>query len=207
MIPMQNNRPPKRGSISSRQKELSAILEARRLLLSGYVTHIVQIETGLTMKRIRAIANDLADDGYQILRKTRTLRTSKTIITSQAGKIHASIIMVLYRNLGGLYETGSSIQIKALTQAYSLYLSLLQELPESDQLRWSQPLSISDAWALARELRAHEAAIYFCKDCDASYYEAINESTRLQCPLCRNLFPSSKNVKFSVIEGNAELTA
>ncbi len=200
-----NNRPPKRARLSCRHKELNAVLEARRLLLLGYVTHIVEIETGLPMKRVRSITLDLREDGYRIERKTRTLRTSKTIITSQASKIHASIVMVLYRNIGGLYETSSSIRVDALTQAYTLYLSILKELPKCDQLRWHDCLSISDAWSLARELREKEAAIQFCDNCQSSYFEAVNESTKLQCPLCRNLFPSTKsNVNFTVFDLNDE---
>ncbi|CAM5558512.1 FlhC family transcriptional regulator [Eoetvoesiella caeni] len=196
-----------RTSISSKD-EIEAVLRTRSMLISGYVTQIIQIETGLTQKRVRSISHDLQREGLFVERRSRTLRSSKTIIQGQASKVHASILMVLYQNLGGS-PTINTINTTALTKSYSLYLAILQELPESDQKSWGEKLSISDAWALAREIRTKDAAVLNCKSCKAEYFEAVHESTNLDCPFCRPLFPSSmlSNQVELPVSNRVELTA
>lgn len=105
--------------------------------------------------------------------------------------------MTIYSNLGHLAENAgapnitSSINIDVLLKAYGLYSVLLQEMPGTDLVSWNNWLSISDAWSLARELRAKEASMFACGTCKTEYFESVNQDTLIDCPYCMGLLPSS----------------
>src|SRR5690606_2793737 len=81
--------------------DLQQQLLARHMLLSGYVTHIVQIETGLPPKKVRHIMKCLLDEGYRDEKRSRAVRTSKTLIYNHITKLHASLLMQIYHRYGG----------------------------------------------------------------------------------------------------------
>lgn len=189
---------------TAKQQNLLQQLTARFLLLAGFITQVVTIESGLSQKQIRSMRQELAQGKYKVRLNRRTCRTSRTIIESQAGKLHASLFMTIYSNLGRLDEIAgapsitTSINIDVLLKAYGLYSVLLQEMPETNLVSWGNWLSISDAWSLARELRATEASIFTCGTCKTGYFESVNQDTLIDCPYCMGLLPSSSRVLESV---------
>lgn len=186
--------------LKKKQQEIREQLTARFLLLAGFTTQIITIQTGLKDKPIRAMRKELSESRYNIRLNRRTFRTSRTIVESQAGKLHASIFMTIYHKIGEVgIEAGepciiSSININLLLKAFSLYTTLLQEMPQTNLISWNNWLSISDAWSLARELRAGEATMFNCSSCKTDYYESANQDTLIDCPYCKKLLPSSNRV-------------
>lgn len=159
-------------------------LLARYMLLAGYITYIVQIETGLTAKKIRSIRRSLIEEGFPEERRSRASRTSRTLLNNRKSKAAASLSMSLYCRFGGekIFET---ISIEALTKAYSMYISILQETPYDPSFCFKEPVfSISDVWMFANELRSGEAVIFNCPSCKCDYYSANEEPTLIDCPFC-----------------------
>lgn len=196
LIPPKQRRENRKSS--SYQRQLEQQLLARFMLLAGFVTQVVSIETGLTQKRVRAIRKDLLDNRYSVAPTRRTLRTSKTIVVGQAGKLHASLFMSLYSNMGAIANRDGatppvqqSINIDSLLRAYGLYTVILQELPPSSLISWKNALEISDAWALAAELRSGIATIWECRTCKNKYFESSTQDTLIDCPYCKELAQSS----------------
>lgn len=201
----QRRRQPQQST--GKQRTLEQTLLARFMLLAGFITQIVSIETGLQPKKVRAIRKDLMDNGYSVAPTRRSLRSSKTIIVGQAGKLHASLFMTIYAKLGGIASNGGktptilqSINIDSLLRAFSLYQIMLHELPPSNLISWQNALSISDSWSLAAELRSEEATIFHCRTCSNHYYEAVIQDTLIDCPYCKELAQSTLRLLDEVSE-------
>lgn len=159
-------------------------LLARHMLLSGYVTHIIQIETGVPPKTIRLICKYLIDEGYRIEKRSRAMRTSKTLIYDQLTKLHASLLMQIYHRFGG-DRIMTSIDIEALTYAFKTYITVFNNAPEGFDLAPRKGLfEISDAWFLANEIRSNEAMLLLCPDCSCTFFTAIDQGTLIDCPFC-----------------------
>lgn len=192
----QRRRQPQQST--GKQRTLEQTLLARFMLLAGFITQIVSIETGLQPKKVRGIRKDLMDNGYTVAPTRRSLRSSKTIVVGQAGKLHASLFMSIYAKLGGIASNEGksptileSINIDSLLRAFSLYHIILHELPSSNLISWQNALTISDAWSLAAELRSEEATIFNCRTCGNDYYEAVIQDTLIDCPYCKELAQST----------------
>lgn len=159
-------------------------LLARYMLLAGYITYIVQIETGLTAKRIRAMRNALIQEGYPEEKRSRAFRSSKTLLSNRKAKIAASLSMSLYYRFGqdDIFKT---INIEALTEAYSMYVSILYDAPPDKHMCFKEPIfGISDLWAFANELRSGESLIFVCSECKCDYFSSAEEPTLIDCPFC-----------------------
>lgn len=194
----QGQRRRKSHQSTGKQRTLEQTLLARFMLLSGFITQIVSIETGIQPKKVRAIRNDLMSNGYSVAPTRRSLRSSKTIIVGQAGKLHASLFINIYAKLGSIASNAGmtptivqSINIDSLLRAYSLYQIILHELPPSNLISWRNALSISDSWSLAAELRSEEATIFHCRTCGNDYCEAVTQDTLIDCPYCKELAQST----------------
>lgn len=166
--------------------ELNQQLLARHMLLSGYVTYIVQLETGLQPKKVRHIMKTLVQEGFPDQKRSRASRSSKTLIRNQRTKLHASLLMQLYKKFGG-DDIMNSVNIPALTRAFRAYVSVLKDQPaEYRIIPVTDHFEISDAWFLARELRTKEAMFDLCNECGCNYFTAVNQGTRLECPFCHD---------------------
>lgn len=159
---------------------------ARKMLLAGYTSHIVMLEASLSYKQLRRVVASLKKEGGVIDRESRTMRTGATIITSYRSKVSASILMQLYRNIGG-EPVFREIKLNALHTAYQMYIGLLGELPSNE----IKPLCLSDAWSLARELRSAEAMYEHCERCGCDYFTSVNQRTSVDCPFCSQAPESS----------------
>lgn len=158
---------------------------ARQMALMGYVTRIIILETGLTDKQVRRLYRDLEDEGFKLdkNRTTRTTRSGATLLGNQMSKIHASLLMQLYREVGG-EAVMTSISVAALDRAYRMYQALLCEMTAIDPTIRNVTFTISDAWCLGSELRSEEAMFETCKDCHCDFFTSLNQSTGIDCPFC-----------------------
>lgn len=178
---------------------------ARQMALMGYVTRIIILETGLTDKQVRRLYRDLEDEGLKLdkNRTTRTTRSGATLLLNQLSKIHASLLMQLYRQVGG-ESVGTSISISALDRAYRMYQALLCELAVIDPSIRNVTFTISDAWCLASELRSEEAMFETCKSCHCDFFTSIHQSTGIGCPFCYEAPNRSRSSAMDVIGSGEE---
>lgn len=164
--------------------KLAQWVAARQMAFAGYATRIILIETGLTHKQVRRLYRELEEEGHKLVRKSRTLRTGATIISSQTAKIQASLLMTLYWTIGG-EGVLRSINIEALTKAFRLYHAIRKEVPGMRGGRWL-PFDITDAWCLAQELRSDQAMLEQCHSCECIFFTSINQRTLTYCPYCKD---------------------
>ncbi|HCT5077016.1 TPA: regulator [Vibrio cholerae] len=163
---------------------LSRWVKARHMVLAGYITKIIILETGLTYKQVRRLYAELEYCGYDVKdKKSRTFRGGATLIHSQTSKIQASLLMQLYSNLGG-EKVKRSVDISALNKAFRMYHAIRKEVPGMKGGKW-EPFDITDAWCLASELRNGEAMIEHCEQCQCTFFTSINQRTCVECPFCR----------------------
>lgn len=163
---------------------LSRWVKARHMVLAGYISKIILLETGLTYKQLRRLYAELEYCGYGAIdKKSRAFRGGSTLIQSQNSKIQASILMQLYCNIAG-EQAHRVVDIDALTKAFRMYHAIRKEVPGMGGGRWA-PFDITDAWCLASELRSGDAMIEYCDDCKCSYFTSVNQRTCVDCPFCR----------------------
>lgn len=165
--------------------EWDILIRARMLLLMGFATSIVEIETGLTQKRVRRIRQTLQDDGleYHFARSTKR-STSKTLIATRQQQRHASILMSLYCALhpGHATETDPI----ALATAYGMFLGTITGESQPSGNLDESVISLSGAWSLAAEVRADEGSVIECMQCNTNFYEAVHQHYQGDhpCPWC-----------------------
>lgn len=172
----------------------SQVFYARFLIVSGFCSRIVQIESGMTYKQIRRLIKDLQQTGdVNQIQKSRSTRSAATIIKNLPTKIQASTLMHLYTTIAGegAYD---SIDIKALIEAHNIYTSISSEIQEIDESIQCS-IDIADAWCLANELRSYMAYMEQCSDCSNVYYSSCSERAYYQCPYCHH--ETAKNRKNS----------
>lgn len=166
---------------------------ARMMALTGFVTRVIIIETGLSDKQCRRLYRELELEGYDLTvrKNTRTTRSSAIILRNQTAKAHASLLMQIYR-LIGKDQIYLSVCIQSLVQAYSMYHALIREVSELDDKSnlSEQSFSITDAWCLSSELRSQEAFFDECRKCGCDFFTSFHQSTVIECPFCRD-WPSS----------------
>lgn len=150
---------------------------ARHMALSGYITKIIMLETGLTYKQIRRLHRELGEGRP----RRRVIRSGATLIHNHTTKLQASVLMQLYINLGG-QAVLRSVDIAALSKAYRAYQIIREDIPS--MACWV-PFDITDAWCLAAELRENEAMIETCRHCQCTYFTSVNQRTLVECPFCR----------------------
>ena len=168
-----------------RNNPLHVWVQAREMALMGYVTRIIILETGLTDKQVRRVYRELEEDGMDFSknRSTRGVKSGASLVTNQLSKLHASLLMGCYRQIGGK-SVGTSISISALDRAYRMYQALLYEMAITDSASRNTNLTISDAWCLASELRSGDAMFEHCCDCGCDFFTSVNQATGIDCPHC-----------------------
>lgn len=165
---------------------LDRFLLAREMAIAGYVSQIITLETTLSYKQLRRVYDSIKTSGVERCRSGRAVRSGSTIIQSNLDKLQASMLMQLYRTIGG-EDVLKKTNIDALNQAYRMYCALRYEIPGYEHRSFRQ-LSITDAWCLADELRSNLAMIEHCPYCDLEFFMSTNArlvSTRQECPFCK----------------------
>lgn len=155
------------------------VMLARQMLLSGYVTKIISIETGFSYKQIRRHLAELRAEGYKIKPQGRSITSSYVVVSNHIELCQASMLMQIYSTLGGP-SVMESVNISALDEAYRMYMGLCRELPGNGRINFS----ISQAWCLASELRGEIACMKWCADCQCYYFTSFKQRTGIICPFC-----------------------
>ncbi|GGG58871.1 hypothetical protein GCM10011403_15320 [Pseudohongiella nitratireducens] len=160
--------------MNTRNNPLHLWVHAREMALMGYVTRIIILETGLTDKQVRRIYRDLEDDGMDVSknRASNAIKSGASLVTNQLSKLHASLLMGFYRQIGGR-PVESSTCIAALNRAYRMYRAAIAEIaPVSSPMGKEafQMFTISDAWCLASEMRSGDAMFEHCCDCGCEFW-------------------------------------
>ena len=170
----------------------------RFLILAGLPTHIINIETGTAVKKIRALAARLEEDGYPVKElRPKCTRSSRSAIYSSMDSYHASLVMNLYRVYGG-EEIFNSIDMPALLRAYKTYSATIESLPRFSQFEVavrSQKFSLANSWVLANELRSGEESFEECTKCHTTYFFTQLQQVECTCPFCRQIDLQKKNRK------------
>ena len=171
--------------MNTRNNPLHLWVQAREMALMGYVTRIIILETGLTDKQVRKVYRDLEDDGMDVSknRTSSTIKSGASLVTNHLSKLHASLLMQFYRQIGGK-SVGTSISISALNRAYRMYQAALCEMAAIDPAVRNVTFTISDAWCLASELRSSDAMFELCCDCGCDFFTSVNQATGVDCPHC-----------------------
>ncbi len=169
------------SEIKRHTDSLNQRITARYMILTGYLTKIIMLETGLTYRQVLSIHQALKKEGYKPNRQSRTFRSSATLIHSRASKIDASLLMQFYCNFCN-EETSQAVNIGALNKAYSVYHSIRKEIPT---LGKNIPFDISGAWRLAQELKSDEAMMEKCNVCECTYFTSVLQRTLVRCPFCK----------------------
>ena len=174
--------------MNTRNNPLHLWVQAREMALMGYVTRIIILETGLTDKQVRRIYRDLEDDGMEVgkNRTSNTIKSGASLVTNQLSKLHASLLMGFYRQIGGS-TIESSTCISALNRAYRMYRAANTEIaPVSSPMGKEafQMFTISDAWCLASEMRSGDAMFEHCGVCGSDFFTSVNQATGIHCPHC-----------------------
>ncbi len=151
---------------------------AREMALSGYATSIIAAETNLSQRQCKHLCHLLAQEGYTIRQRPR-LRSGLMFIRNRTEKIHASLFMLAYCQLGGtaVYQ---SIQRIALQKAHQYY----QSLQNSMLTHCWTAFDINDSWSMAQELANKDAFIRRCRVCHSSHFTSVHQYTPVDCPFC-----------------------
>lgn len=193
--------------MNTRNNPLHLWVQAREMALMGYVTRIIILETGMTDKQVRRIYRDLEDDGMEVgkNRTSNTIKSGASLVTNQLSKLHASLLMGFYRQIGGR-AVESSTSIPALDRAYRMYCAAISEIASVSSPMGKeafQIFTITDAWCLASEVRSGDAMFEHCCDCGGEFFTSVSQATGIHCPHCFQP-PNAKGVAMPAIEVFAE---
>lgn len=156
---------------------LSKELYARSLLVAGHLIKTVGIETGLTLRQVRRISDNVRAAKYDTdsTERLRATRSSNIFIQTSADMLQASIVMSLYANLGGedIYKTTN---MNAMNTAFSIYCSIRHDILGIKE-RLERTIYLPDIWVLAVELRSNHASYTYCEESKTVTFVSVNQRT------------------------------
>lgn len=156
---------------------LNRELYARSLLITGHLIKTVGIETGLTLRQVRRINDNVRAAKYEseTSEKIRTPRSSNIFIQSNADILQASLAMTLYLNIGG-HDIYKTTNMEALNTAFSLYCTIRHDVFGVKE-RLDRTILLPDMWVLAIEVRSNHASFLYCENCKTLNFISINQRT------------------------------
>ncbi len=161
-------------------------IAARYMMLSGFASSIVMIETGLIYTKISRLYQELEYEGHELKRKYQPIKKGHQLINSHMARIQASVLVQLYLCLNNDVDIKDAISIRTLYQAYRMYHAIRNEVIVKRKANWL-PFNITDAWCLLKEMQDGEATIKKYKPCKCHVYNSIHQRTYIDCPFCRRL--------------------
>ena len=118
------------------------------------------------------------------------LPSMSTLLPNRGSQIHVSLFAAIYRRLGG-DRVLQEIDIHALVEAWDLFDGLTAH---GDRKR---PADLTDAWVIARDLRAKSAQMHRCGKCSSPYLVADDCKLPPSCPMCHAIRQSGSGKSFS----------
>lgn len=162
---------------------LNKELYARSLLVSGHLIKTVGIETGLTLRQVRRINENVRAAKYEpdSSERLRATRSSNMFIQTSADMLQVSVAMCLYANLGG-DDIHKTTDMLALNAAFSIYCTIRHDIFGVKE-RMDRTIFLPDMWVLAVELRSNHASYSFCDCCNTQSFLSVNQRTvNSECP-------------------------
>lgn len=160
---------------------LSQLITASEMLNVGFRPRIITAETGLSLKQLKKISQELDKfDVFLFHSKPGKVPSGLTIVKNIQSKMHASFVMRIYCLVGGAV-VDNTVDCKSLCIANLMYQSLLCEM-DSNLI-----LDINDLWYLAQEIRNKQAVIELCEHCGLEFFYSIHQRMNSACPFCENL--------------------
>ena len=116
------------------------------------------------------------------------LPSMSTLLPNRGSQIHVSLFAAIYRRLGG-DRVLQEIDIHALVEAWDLFDGLTAHVDRK------QPADLTDAWVIARDLRAKSAQTHRCGKCLSPYLVA-DDTVPPSCPVCHAMRQSGSGKGF-----------
>ncbi|MFZ4701983.1 MAG: FlhC family transcriptional regulator, partial [Candidatus Methylumidiphilus sp.] len=105
------------------------------------------------------------------------LPSMSTLLPNPGSQIHVSLFAAIYRRLGG-DKVLQEIDIHALVEAWDLFDALTAHVDRK------RPADLTDAWVIARDMRARSAAMLRCHKCVTPFLVAYDCKLPPTCPVC-----------------------
>lgn len=146
------------------------------LLLTGFRSPIVVIETNLSSSTVREMAKEISGGKRA---SSGPLPSPNYFISSISALTEASLFVSIYRAIGGA-SILDSINIDSLVKAHKMYMELRATHLDADK----EPLDINKCWVIARDLRSNMAWLRKCDE-DGAYYLLVDgQRVASTCPWC-----------------------
>ena len=147
------------------------------LIHRGMRVSIVSRITGIHPKLLRSLHREILGRGPT----AGQMPSTNSILATRSAQATASVLAAFYRSAGGsgIYD---QIDMAALLTAHDLYLELLEAtIPPASPVKL---LDITQAWIIARDIRA--GAVYFqkCRHCHIQFLSAMDARLPPGCPIC-----------------------
>ncbi len=113
------------------------------------------------------------------------LPSMSTLLPNRNSQIYVSVFAAIYQRIGGT-RVLNEIDIHALVEAWDLFDKLTAHLDKR------RPADITDAWVIARDLRARSAAMLRCPKCATPFLVAYDCKLPPNCPVCHEARQSGK---------------
>lgn len=153
-------------------------LLAKRLICAGFRAAIVRLETGLSSAYIRGL--------YASYLGTTTepgqLPQSDAILSTRRTMVEGALLISSYIEFA-TKDWLVDIDIEALIQAHGFYLQARRDASTFAQGEW-QPISITEAWVIARDLRTKNVMIERCR-CGCHYLTVYRQRISMICHICK----------------------
>lgn len=146
---------------------------ARELIRRKLRTRIIHLHTQIPLADIR--------DWYREIHgrspSSGLLPSISTLLPNRHSQIYVSLFAALYRKLGG-NRVLQDIDIHAVIQAWDLFSKL------TSHTQRKRPADITEAWVIARGMRAKSAVMHLCSKCASPYLVAGDSKLPPTCPIC-----------------------
>jgi hypothetical protein len=105
------------------------------------------------------------------------LPSMSTLLPNRNSHIYVSLFAAIYRRVGGK-KVLQVIDIHAMMEAWDLFSTLTRHV------RRKRPADLTEAWVIARAMRAKTATMHRCSKCASSYLVAGDSKLPPACPIC-----------------------
>jgi hypothetical protein len=146
------------------------------LLITGFRSPIVVIETNLSSSTVREMAKEISGGKRA---SSGPLPSPNYFISSIGALTEASLFVGVYRAMGG-QSILESIDINVLVKAHKMYMELRELHLDTSK----EPLDINKCWVIARDLRSNMAWLRKCEEDGAYYLLVEGQRVASSCPWC-----------------------
>jgi flagellar transcriptional activator FlhC len=153
-------------------------LLAKRLILAGFRAAIVRVETGLSSGYVR----NLFASYLGTTTEPGQLPQADAILSTRRTMIEGSLLMSSYIEFA-TKDWQVELDIEALMLAHGFYLQARKDAASFTQGEW-QPISVSEAWVIARDLRTKNVMIQHCR-CGCRYLTVYRQRISMICHICK----------------------